>query len=244
MWRDMRGRGAWGFVWRASRRWSSCASRMMARASRRGTADGSASGACGSAQPCSVAVSRSNRSPERAPRSWRTSPSATYSASMPRIRVLVADDHAVLRAGLKLLINAQSDMEVVGEAGSGPESVHNAQTTMPHVVLLDLSMPGTRSTHTIEQLARAAPEARVLVLTMHDDPAYMRAALVAGASGYIVKQAAAVELLTAIRAVHHGPPCPPFGVSHAPGRPGPARSGRAGLPRLPRRRAAQAAEPA
>src|ERR1044071_3592901 len=120
---------------------------MMARASRRGTADGSASGACGSAQPCSVAVSRSNRSPERAPRSWRTSPSATYSASMPRIRVLVADDHAVLRAGLKLLINAQSDMEVVGEAGSGPESVHNAQTTMPHVVLLDLSMPGTRSTH-------------------------------------------------------------------------------------------------
>ena len=123
---------------------------------------------------------------------------------MLRIRVLVADDHAVLRAGLKLLINAQSDMEVVGEAAGGPETVHRAQATVPHVVLLDPSMPGAGSTQTIEQLARAAPAARVLVLTMHDDPAYMRAALQAGASGYIVKKAADVELLTAIRAVHLG----------------------------------------
>ena len=123
---------------------------------------------------------------------------------MAGIRVLIADDHAVLRAGLKLLINAQSDMGVVGEAASGPEAVSNAQATMPHVVLLDLSMPGARFTQTIEQLVLLAPTARVLVLTMHDDPAYMRAALRAGASGYIVKQAADVELLTAIRAVHHG----------------------------------------
>jgi len=123
---------------------------------------------------------------------------------MPSIRVLIADDHAVLRAGLKLLLNAQSDMEVVGEAADGPTTVHRAQATAPQVVLLDLSMPGARSTQTIEQLVRVAPSARVLVLTMHDDPAYMRAALQAGASGYIVKQAADVELLTAIRAVHHG----------------------------------------
>jgi two-component system response regulator NreC len=123
---------------------------------------------------------------------------------MPRIRVLVADDHAVLRAGLKLLINAQSDMEVVGEAGGGPETVRSAQATAPHVVLLDLSMPGARFTQTIEQLVQVAPSSRVLVLTMHDDPAYMRAALLAGASGYIVKKAADVELLTAIRAVHYG----------------------------------------
>jgi len=122
---------------------------------------------------------------------------------MPSIRVLIADDHAVLRAGLKLLINAQSDMIVVGEAASGPEAVSGAQTTGPHVVLLDLSMPGARFTHTIEQLGQAAPRARVLVLTMHDDPAYMQAALQAGASGFIVKKAADVELLTAIRAVHH-----------------------------------------
>ncbi len=123
---------------------------------------------------------------------------------MPRIRVLIADDHAVLRAGLKLLINAQSDMEVVGEAGDGPATVRTAQTIAPHVVLLDLTMPGARFTQTIEQLAQVAPSSRVLVLTMHDDPAYLQTALLAGASGYIVKKAADVELLTAIRAVHHG----------------------------------------
>ncbi|HEV8356760.1 MAG TPA: response regulator transcription factor [Gemmatimonadales bacterium] len=123
---------------------------------------------------------------------------------MTTIRVLIADDHAVLRAGLGLLINAQSDMEVVGEAADGPGAVRSARATAPHVVLLDLSMPGARFTRTIEQLVLVAPGARVLVLTMHDDPAYMRAALQAGASGYIVKQAADVELLTAIRAVHRG----------------------------------------
>jgi len=123
---------------------------------------------------------------------------------MPKIRVLIADDHAVLRAGLKLLINARSDMEVVGEAGDGPAMVRSAEATAPHVVLLDLTMPGARFTQTIEQLVRVAPGCRVLVLTMHDDPAYLQAALLAGASGYIVKKAADVELLTAIRAVHYG----------------------------------------
>ena len=123
---------------------------------------------------------------------------------MPRIRVLIADDHAVLRAGLRLLIGAQADMEVVGEAASGPETVRSAQATTPDVVLLDLSMPGARFTQTIEELVRVAPSSRVLVLTMHDDPAYLRAALLAGASGYIVKKAADVELLTAIRAVRNG----------------------------------------
>ena len=121
-----------------------------------------------------------------------------------RIRVLIADDHAILRAGLRLLICAQSDMEVVGEAAGGAETVRSAQATAPHIVLLDLSMPGASSTQTIEQLVRVAPSSRVLVLTMHEDPAYMQAALLAGASGYIVKKAADVELLTAIRAVHQG----------------------------------------
>ena len=123
---------------------------------------------------------------------------------MPTIRVLIADDHAVLRAGLKLLINAQADMVVVSEVGDGRATIGSAQATAPHVVLLDLSMPGSRFTQTIEQLVRVAPSSRVLVLTMHDDPAYLQAALQAGASGYIVKKAADVELLTAIRAVHRG----------------------------------------
>jgi two-component system response regulator NreC len=127
---------------------------------------------------------------------------------MSRIRVLIADDHAVLRAGLKLLIGAESDMEVVGEAADGPEAVQQAQTTAPDVVLLDLSMPGSRGVQTIEELVRHTPATasppRVLVLTMHDDAASMQAALLAGASGYIVKKAADIELLTAIRAVHRG----------------------------------------
>jgi DNA-binding NarL/FixJ family response regulator len=123
---------------------------------------------------------------------------------MPRIRVLIADDHAVLRAGLKLLINAQSDMEVVGEAADAAGTVRGVLATRPDVVLLDLSMPGSRSARTIEHVARVAPRARVLVLTMHDDPAYLRVALLAGASGYIVKKAADVELLIAIRSVSRG----------------------------------------
>ena len=123
---------------------------------------------------------------------------------MPRIRVFIADDHAILRAGLKLLIGAESDMEVVGEAADGPATVRRTQATAPDVVLLDLSMPGGRSTQTIGELVRLAPSPRVLVLTMHDDPASMQAALLAGASGYVVKKAADIELLTAIRAVHRG----------------------------------------
>jgi len=123
---------------------------------------------------------------------------------MPKIRVLIADDHAVLRAGLRLLIGAESDMEVVGEAADGPATVLNTQATAPDVVLFDLSMPGARSSQTIGELAQLAPRPRVLVLTMHDDPGSMQAALLAGASGYIVKKAADVELLTAIRTVHEG----------------------------------------
>jgi two-component system response regulator NreC len=123
---------------------------------------------------------------------------------MPSIRVLIADDHAVLRAGLRMLIEAQSDMKVVGEAADGPETVSRARDLESDVVLLDLSMPGPPGTATIERLIRLNPSPRILVLTMHDDPVYLRSALQAGASGYIVKKAADVELLTAIRVVHSG----------------------------------------
>jgi len=110
----------------------------------------------------------------------------------------------VLRAGLRMLIEAQSDMTVVGEAADGPEAVNRARDIESDVVLLDLSMPGLPGTATIERLARLDPSPRVLVLTMHDDPAYLGSALQAGASGYIVKKAADVELLSAIRVVHRG----------------------------------------
>ena len=123
---------------------------------------------------------------------------------MPKIRVLLADDHAVLRAGLKLLVNHEQDMEVVAEAGTFGEAIRLASLSKPDVVTLDLTMPGGNGVDKIEQVCRACSTARVLVLTMHDDPAYLRAALSAGASGYVVKKAADTELLGAIRAVHAG----------------------------------------
>jgi DNA-binding NarL/FixJ family response regulator len=123
---------------------------------------------------------------------------------MAKTRVLVADDHAVLRAGLRLLIDTQPDMETVGEAGDFPEALRLARTARPDVLILDLTMPGGTGVKTIERLVKECPQARVLVLTMHDDPSYLRAALAAGAFGYVVKKAADSELLSAIRAVAQG----------------------------------------
>jgi two-component system response regulator NreC len=123
---------------------------------------------------------------------------------VPPVRVLIADDHAVLRAGLRMLLEAQNDIEVVGEAGDGSEVSRKARELRPDVVLLDLSMPGPPSGVVIQQVLRACPETRVLILTMHDDSAYLAAAISAGAFGYVAKKVADSELLSAIRAVHAG----------------------------------------
>jgi two-component system response regulator NreC len=123
---------------------------------------------------------------------------------MAKIRVLVADDHAVLRSGLKLLINSQSDMQVVGEAGSHDEALRKARELKPDVLTLDLTMPGGTGVKLIETLSRESPAIRVVVLTMHDDAAYFRVAMAAGAFGYVVKQSADTELLDAIRCVARG----------------------------------------
>jgi two-component system response regulator NreC len=123
-----------------------------------------------------------------------------------KIRVLLADDHAILRAGLALLINSQSDMEVVGEAPDGPQCVKQAALSRPDVVVFDLTMPRTDSAKTIRELLATRPAPRVLVLTMHDDPAYLDVALAAGAFGFVTKRAADPELLAAIRSVHSGRP--------------------------------------
>ena len=123
---------------------------------------------------------------------------------MPPIKVLIADDHAILRAGLKLLINAQTDMEVVAEAPDGTHAVRAARHTRPHVALMDLTMPGSSGMRALEEIIRYCPETRVIVLTMHDDPAYLRSVLAAGACGYVLKRAVDTELLAAIRAVHRG----------------------------------------
>ena len=123
---------------------------------------------------------------------------------MPPIRVLIADDHAVLRAGLRALLDAQDDLEVVGEAGDGLEVSQKVRELRPDVVLLDLSMPGPHSGQVIRQVLRACPKTRVLILTMHDDAASLSSAMSAGAAGYVVKKAAGSELQSAIRAVYRG----------------------------------------
>ncbi len=123
---------------------------------------------------------------------------------MARIRILLADDHAVLRAGLRMLISSQRDLEVVGEASDGDEAVRKAAALRPDVALVDITMPGSGGIKAIERIRLAAPATRVLVLTMHDVPAYLRAALAAGATGYVVKRAADSDLLAAIRGVHQG----------------------------------------
>jgi two-component system, NarL family, response regulator NreC len=120
------------------------------------------------------------------------------------VRILLADDHAVLRSGLKLLLNGRSDMTVVGEAADGVVLLDLVQETKPDIILLDLTMPRLGGLDVLPLLRRQAPQVRVLILTMHDDESYLRQALAAGASGYVLKQAADVELLSAIQAIMRG----------------------------------------
>ena len=123
---------------------------------------------------------------------------------MKPIRIVLADDHAVLRAGLRMLINAQPDMEVVGEASEGRAAIERATALRPDVMVLDLAMDGLGGLAALPILTEKVPETKVLVLTMYDDAGYLRQVLDAGGSGYIVKKAADVELLSAIRAVSQG----------------------------------------
>lgn len=120
------------------------------------------------------------------------------------IRILLADDHAVLRAGLRALLNAEPDMQVIGEAGDGRACIDVAAARHPDVILLDLNMPHCNGLEALAQLHQQAPNSRVLILTMHDDAQYLRQALAGGSAGYILKQAADTELLSAIRTVYNG----------------------------------------
>jgi two-component system response regulator NreC len=123
---------------------------------------------------------------------------------MNRTRILIADDHAVLRAGLKMLLNAQNDLSVVGEATNGQEALAAVREHAPDLLLLDLTMPKTDGLQVLRQVKRAHPNVRVLVLTMHEEEGYLRRALEAGAAGYCPKSAADAELISAIRAVMRG----------------------------------------
>lgn len=118
--------------------------------------------------------------------------------------ILLADDHAVLRSGLKLLLESQPDFEVIGEASTGLETLDLAERLQPDLILLDLSMPGLNGLDALPALRKVAPQAKILILTMYDDPQYLRATLKQGASGYVLKKAADAELISAIRAVLRG----------------------------------------
>lgn len=123
---------------------------------------------------------------------------------MNKIRVMLVDDHTVLRAGMKLLINGQPDMEVIAEADNHTGAMQHAERSHPDVLVLDLSLPGGPSLPIIQKLLSNKLVGHVLVLTMHDDPAYVRAALSSGATGYVVKTIGEQDLLHAIRSVSHG----------------------------------------
>src|SRR6266516_1697422 len=120
------------------------------------------------------------------------------------IRVLIVDDHAVVRSGLHLLLDAESDIEVVGEAGDVKEAVFEAREKKPDVVLMDVVMPGQSGIEGGPQVLREAPDTRVLILSMQDDPRYVREAFGAGASGYVLKEAADAEVVAAVREVARG----------------------------------------
>jgi DNA-binding NarL/FixJ family response regulator len=123
---------------------------------------------------------------------------------MKKIAVLLVDDHAVVRQGLRALLEAEGDIAVVGEADNGREAVVLAKKILPDLVLMDLAMPGLNGLEATRQIVRNLPSARVLVLTSYGDDDYVTQLLEVGASGYLVKQTAAADLLKAIREVHEG----------------------------------------
>ena len=119
-------------------------------------------------------------------------------------RILLADDHAILRSGLRYMLSSQDDLEIVGEASTGAETLAQSEVLQPDLILLDLSMPGMGGMDILPTLRRLAPSSKILILTMHDDKHYIQQALQSGASGYVLKKAADTELITAIRAVLMG----------------------------------------
>jgi DNA-binding NarL/FixJ family response regulator len=122
----------------------------------------------------------------------------------PRIRVLLADDHAIVREGIRLCLEGMGDIEVVGEAADGREAVQLAAQLLPDVAVLDVTMPHLNGIEALRQIKRDHPQIAVLILSMHENEVYATQALQAGASGYVLKRTAATELAAAIRAAQAG----------------------------------------
>lgn len=123
---------------------------------------------------------------------------------MKRIRILLADDHAVVRQGFRMILAAQPDMEIAGEAGNGREAVEQATALRPDIVVMDVAMPELNGIEATRRLAEALPHTRVLALSMHKDSVYVREILRAGARGYLLKDSPAEDLVAAVRAIASG----------------------------------------
>lgn len=123
---------------------------------------------------------------------------------MAKIKVLVADDHAIVREGVRMILGKEQDIDVVGEAGHGEQALEMAAKLRPQVVVMDISMPGMGGIEATQRLRAQYPDIHVLVLTMHEDESYVFQLLRAGASGYVLKRAAAQDLVQAVRAAAKG----------------------------------------
>jgi two-component system response regulator NreC len=123
---------------------------------------------------------------------------------MDRIRLLVVDDHPVVRAGLRMLLAAQPDIQVVGEAVDGETAIDRALELRPDVVVMDIAMEGMDGLAATREIVKRLPQTKILILTMHEDPEYLRQTLEAGATGYLLKEAMATEIALAVRVVQRG----------------------------------------
>ncbi len=123
---------------------------------------------------------------------------------MNRIRILVADDHSIVREGVRMILSGQEDFEVVGEASTGREALEQARALQPHVVVMDISMPDMNGIRATEKIRKELPSVQVLGLTMHEEDSYVFELLKVGAAGYVLKRAAAEDLVAAVRATHRG----------------------------------------
>ena len=123
---------------------------------------------------------------------------------MSKIRILVVDDHAIMRDGIRALLNLRDDIEIVGEASEGNEAIEKAEELAPDVVVMDIAMPGMDGLEATRRITKKNPKVKVLVLSQHDNREYILSAIKAGVVGYVPKRALGLELVSAIRAVHQG----------------------------------------
>lgn len=121
-----------------------------------------------------------------------------------QISIVIADDHAILRSGLRMLLGAQPDMKVVGEAEDGEQALEQVRLKKPDILLADITMPGTSGIEAASEVRKRSPLTRVVILTMHLEPAFLDSALAAGVSGYVLKRSLDSDLVSAIRAAHAG----------------------------------------